>query len=110
MVFDLEESVSLHGDSGPYVLYAYARTQSLLKNIKNEPKTEVKNIELTPEEREVLRFLEQFNFITLQSAQGLAVNNLTEYLVKLSKSFNHFYETHPILGSKQEKFRVDLTK
>lgn len=111
MVFDLEESVSIHGDSGPYVLYCYARTQSVLKNVSEERKSakNIKKDKLTPEEREVLRTLEQFSSIVYQAALELHPQTLVNYLLRLARGFNHFYEFHPILKSEHEDFRVALT-
>lgn len=34
IAFDIEKSISLHGDTGPYVLYVYARIRSLLAKAK----------------------------------------------------------------------------
>src|SRR5258708_35573284 len=62
IVFDLDQSVSLQGDSGPYIQYTYARTQSLLHNPAAKGDYELKIEVLEEEERQVLRLLEQFNF------------------------------------------------
>lgn len=143
IVYDLEESVSLHGDTGPYVLYVFARIQSILRKageknraneieaeedleelqeeeiaqeknqelrIKNQGKQkEVGKIEnLESEEREVLRQLEYFELITEKATNNFAPNELTKYLLNLCKSFNSFYEKHPVIGAKSEDFRLKL--
>lgn len=165
IVYDVEESVSLHGDTGPYVLYVYARIMSLLKKAgsknraqpsltasagkqktdranpteaveedyesENEiiaqetsslvtrdslksskskltSKREVEERELEPEEREVLRQLEYFEFIAEKAADNFQPNELTKYLLNLTKAFNLFYEKLPVISSKQEAFRLKL--
>lgn len=120
IAFDIKQSVSLQGDSGPYVQYTFARTHSLVskwfmvngKQLKEDhkPKTinDKPNIEL--EEREVLRLLEYFEETVEKASKNLEPSQLAEYLLKLSKAYNLFYQKFPILGSKQEKFRLFLTK
>lgn len=109
--FDIKQSISLQGDSGPYVLYANARVNSLLKtsslkNIKFEPG----NIKLEQEERSILRQLEYFNLVASKAADNFQPSELTTYLLKLAKAFNHFYEIYPVIGSEKESFRLSLVK
>lgn len=106
---DIEQSVALHGDSGPYLLYTYARINSILTKaltIKPEAKT---TSELEPEEREVLRQIDYFEAITERAATELSPNDLANYLLNLAKSFNQFYEKHPVLGSKKQDLRLKIT-
>lgn len=123
-IIDLEKSVSLQGDSGPYVQYSFARTQSLLKHVgksgssslvassleeKNQkPVTRIQQLE--SEEREVLRWLEYFELMVEQAASELRPNLIGEYLINLSKAFNLFYQKYPIVKSKESFFRLALTR
>lgn len=130
MVYDLEESVSIHGDTGPYVIYVYARIMSLLskaglKNRANEIEADEVTEELQEEEiaqkefkkpetieaqeREVLRQIEYFEFIVKKATDNFQPNEITKYLLNLCKAFNLFYEKMPVLGSKQEEFRILLS-
>lgn len=109
ILLDLKQAVALHGDSGPYLLYTYARINSILVKaitIKAELKT---TAELEPEEREVLRQLDYFEAIVDRAAVELSPNDLATYLLNLAKSFNQFYEKHPVLGSKKQDLRLKLT-
>jgi arginyl-tRNA synthetase len=106
--FDVEQSVALHGDSGPYLLYTYARINSILQKalaIKPEAKT---STDLEPEEREVLRQIDYFEAIAERAAIELSPNDLANYLLNLAKSFNQFYEKHPVLGSKKQDLRLKI--
>lgn len=110
MVFDLEESVSLDGDSGPYIQYTFARIQSVLKNAKAEGKIEHEITLPDTEERQLLRFLMYFQEIVEQAAFSLHPNVLASYLVDLSRLFNLFYQKSRIIGSEKEAFRLKLSE
>ncbi len=109
ILLDLKQAVALHGDSGPYLLYTYARINSILEKsltVKAEAKTTITDLE--SEEREVLRQLDYFDPIVERAATDLSPNDLAAYLLNLAKSFNQFYEKHPVLGSKKQDFRLKL--
>ncbi|MCR4305791.1 MAG: arginine--tRNA ligase [Candidatus Daviesbacteria bacterium] len=132
MVFDLEESVSLDGDSGPYVQYTFARIQSVLKNSSDSPSTvipakagihtnivygspigsgmTIENIQLDKEERMILRTLMYFQEIVEQAALTLHPNILASYLIDLARLFNLFYQKSRIIGSEKEAFRLKLSE
>lgn len=111
ITFDINQSINLQGDSGTYVLYTYARTQSLLKMVKmTEFLVRPNQQKISLEEREVLRQLEYFEFFVERSAQNLQPNELCTYLLNLSKSFNLFYQKWPIIKSQEQEFRLALTK
>lgn len=133
IAFDIEKSVSLQGDSGPYLLYAYARIVSLVNRAsENEAKKEGEqaqdggiaqgtveigkvgkfgeSVNLEVEEREILRLLEFFDFYAQKAASEFKPNELTQYLLNLAKSFNLFYEKYPILGSEKQELRMLISK
>lgn len=116
IALDIKQSVALHGDSGPYLLYTYARINSILEkaqdkqSLPEDKKAEAKTsvTELEPEEREVLRQLDYFEPIAERAATDFSPNDLANYLLNLSKAFNQFYEKHPVLGSKKEDLRLKI--
>lgn len=107
IAFDIQKSISLQGDSGPYVQYAYVRTQSVLEKSKKKAIYPGKP-KLNDEERKLLRQIEYFNLIVTSAANELRPNELCEYLLDLAKAFNLFYQKHSILGSDEEEFRLLL--
>lgn len=109
MVFDLEESVSLDGDSGPYVQYTYARIQSVLKNAKKESKKKYDKISLDDQERKIARQLLYFRDYVEEVATIYHPNLLATYLIELSKLYNLFYQKSRIIGSEHEDFRLKLS-
>ncbi len=108
MVFDLEQSISLEGDSGPYVQYTYARIQSLLKKSK-QTEADFENPEIEGYEREVLRQLLYFQEIVDAASSAMHPNLLTQYLIDLARAYNLFYQKCRIIGSEKEAFRVKLS-
>ena len=116
MVFDLEESVSLEGDSGPYIQYTYARIQSVLRNANVIP-TKVGihtnnfgDIELDAEERAILRSLLYFQETVEQAAATLHPNLLASYLIELARLYNLFYQGSRIIGSQKQDFRLKVSE
>lgn len=111
IVFDLEKSVSLQGDSGSYLQYTYARIQSLL----NKAEVEVKDLQddslkLEPEERMLLIRLGYFASVIQSAAGEYRPNTICEYLIDLAKDFNLFYQKYRIIESPEKFFRLKLTK
>ncbi len=115
MVFDLEESVSLEGDSGPYIQYTYARIQSVLKKSSVIRQSRIhtnsfENIELDGEERAILRSLLYFQETVEQAATALHPNLLASYLVELARLYNLFYQGSRIIGSEKQDLRLKLSE
>lgn len=117
--FDIEKSVSLDGDSGPYLIYTYARCQSVLKKTPND-KLQIPNVnteEIHTEEKEVLRHLLYFKEYIEEAATTYSPSTITRYLTDLAQLYNAFYAKYHILPSEsdtevtpeQSAFRVFLT-
>lgn len=114
IIFDFEESVSFDGNSGPYLQYTYARTQSVLakSQISNLQSQIYEGLPLQTEERDVLRLLARFPEIVQEAAERLSPNVLCTYLFDLAQAFNVFYQKCPILKAEGEigEFRLSLTE
>ena len=108
--FDFEESISIEGNSGPYLQYTYVRTQSVLNKAQEVGSGELRTDSLVTEEKDLLRFLTQFPYHVEIAASEFAPNLLCNYLFELSQKFNLFYQKHKIIGSEDEAFRLELTK
>lgn len=116
VTFSFDESISLNGNSGPYLQYTYVRTQSVLNKSQatsNKSQTNQANISLSVEEVNVLRLLSKFSEIVSESGQRYSPNLLASYLFALCSSFNLFYQKHSILDPKEGEevasFRLSLT-
>lgn len=103
IAFDLQESISFEGNSGPYLQYTYVRTQSVFRKAQMENvKWKMENLQassydMQPSELDLLRLLVKFNDVVQQAAEKMAPNILCNYLFILAQSFNLFYQKLPIL-------------
>lgn len=105
IVFDMNTSVALHGDSGPYLQYTYARLRRLLTKSEAAGPSGVADaagaadlVELKSEdELRLMRKMFQFPDQVQKSVEELTMNNLTEYLFEFSNLANRFYEGEQIL-------------
>lgn len=109
IAFDLKESINTNGDSGPYLLYAYARCKSVLRKANISDVSNLSNLsdlELNDDERLVARLIMQFPDIVKAAADNYAPNTLCTYLFQLAQAFNVFYGKNPIVGDEK---RIALT-
>ena len=110
VVFDVNEAVSLHGNSGPYLQYAYARARSILVKSKAPPlqSTENGSIKLTEAERALVRKLSAYNGVVAMASRELLPHQIATYLHELAQEFNRFYEKNHVIGSDREAERITL--
>ncbi len=108
IIFDPKKFISFEGDTGPYIQYSYARASSILKKTKNQDKFKVYNLET--KELELVKKLAQFPEVVMASYKSLAPSLLANYSYQLAQIFNEFYHACPVIGSKQEAFRLALVQ
>jgi len=107
IIFDIEKSVSTEGDSGVYLQYAYARTNSLLE--KADQKIDIN----APRENthEVERLLYRFPEVVERAGREYTPHYITTYLTELAGSFNNFYAHEQIIDDSPESpYRLAITK
>lgn len=111
VIFDFEKSISLLGDSGPYLQYAHARACSVLRKAQEE-KVEA-SIDLKPEEISNLeKTLVLFPESVSRAASLYAPQYLITYLTLLASSFNAHYAKNIIVDAKSadSPYQVALTE
>ncbi|MFH1585641.1 MAG: arginine--tRNA ligase [archaeon] len=108
IVFDLKKFVSFEGDTGPYILYSYARASSILRKAEREEKFKIG--ELHDKELELVKKLLQFPDIVLSAYNHLNPSLIATYAYQLSQNFNEFYHTCPVIGSEEEAYRLALVE
>ncbi len=113
IVFDWDKIINLKGNSGPYLQYAFARTQSVLE--KSDERIKVPQVDfngLQEIEKTLLKKLFHFNEIVEQATKTFSPNLICNYIFDLSQSFNLFYNEVSILKAdtkEQKNFRLALT-
>lgn len=108
IVFDPKEWVSFEGNSGPYLMYSYARTQSILTKCQEQSyfsSTEHLNTLTHESERELLRALYDFNKTALYAAENYKPSTLAHHLFGMCKSFNRFYVEVSVLKAENDQVR-----
>ncbi|MBU0618657.1 arginine--tRNA ligase [Patescibacteria group bacterium] len=107
VIFSFKESISLQGNSGPYLQYTYARCRSVLQKTKiTDYRLPITDYSANSEELAILRWFYRYPETVLAAAQELAPNQIANYLYELAQRFNTFYNNHRIVGS---DFRLTLT-
>jgi len=109
ITFDWQQALSFEGDSGPYLQYSYARASSILKKAKKKS-GKLQIPELKEQELALIKKLLQFPEIINQAYKQLAPHIIANYSFELSQSFNEFYHSCPVIGSKEENFRLSLVQ
>ncbi len=100
-VFNPKESISFEGETGPYVQYAHARINSILKKSKGLFGEVDYSLLKNPLEQEIITKLSKYPEVVAQAADGYKPSLVARYLLELAKSFNEFYHECPILKAKE---------
>ncbi len=111
IIFDPEKSLSLEGDSGPYIQYALVRALSVLRTAEEKGKNinaPVLTQDIPSEPYVLMRMLARFPDITTQAQKHLAPNILVTYLTQLASQWNSFYANNQIIGGKYEGYSLRL--
>lgn len=99
--YDPETFLSFEGFSGPYVLYAYARARSILRQVAELP-TSLGEVELSEIELALLRKLIRLPEIMAKAANDIAPHLVCNFVFEVAQSFNQFYSEKPVLTETDE--------
>lgn len=108
IVFDPEKSLSLEGDSGPYVQYALVRAHALLAKAK-EAGIEGGSDDAPAQATELERLLVHYAAVVERAARELEPHYLTTFLTELASAFNSWYAAEKVIGGERPRFGVLLT-
>ncbi len=116
MLFNPEESIDFNGNTGPFILYTYARIQSVLRKAKsqgiqwNDISQAVSPI---GKEIELIKKISSFSEVVAESSKTYSPAIIANYAYDLVKEFNQFYHDFTILGEAnlaQKQFRLRLAE
>jgi arginyl-tRNA synthetase len=99
IAFDMESSLRLEGDTGPYLLYSYARASRILvKSGVKEPTIarEAAAKLQQPKELTLLKLLSTYDKAVLEAERYLSPKEVATYSHLLAATFNEFYEAVPV--------------
>jgi arginyl-tRNA synthetase len=102
IVFDPEKSLSLDGDSGPYLQYALVRAISILTTAGKKGSSED-----APDEAYLLeRLITRFPAVAARAEVEHAPHHIAQYLTQLAGEWNSFYAAHRIIGGEHEAYNL----
>lgn len=107
IAFDVAETVSLQGNSGPYIQYAHARACSILA--KADAAGDTRQI-CDASERQLLQKLSEFPEVIEKAAREYLVHGICNYLYELAQEFNRFYEHNRVIGDERQALRLALVE
>jgi len=107
MLFDPKQAIRFEGDTGPYLLYSYARASSILRKAQYDG-ADTMSEELASDEIRLIKKIGQFPSIAAISYEKLSPAFMAAYAFELSQIFNEFYHKCQVIGSDQEAFRLRL--
>ncbi len=103
-IFEVEKFADLEGKTGPYLLYSTIRMKSLLNRAKDLRKEEVKEI-TTQSEKDIILTLLNLSQVLNKSLDARSLNDIAEYIYKLTSQYNKFYSEHKIITEENTDIR-----
>ena len=104
ILFDPEASVDFNGNTGPFIQYAYARIQSLLRKVEGELRL-VPELNLVDKEKEILKHLSSYPVLIKTAGEQYSPALVANYLFDLVKLFNSFYQNVSVFGEQDQKLQ-----
>jgi len=101
ILFDKKKSISFEGETGPYLLYSYARINSIIKKHKGKVKKVKLSLLNKKEEIEIIKKLNEFEDLVKEIGKNYKIHLLCRYLLDLAQLFNEFYHKYPVLKAEQ---------
>jgi arginyl-tRNA synthetase len=118
IVFDIKESISLSGNSGPYLLYTYARINSIVKKARKpayrtgRQKNNKANADFSSltkkQEHELIFKLAKYPETVKRAGENYDPSDLAKYLFELAQEFNNYYHSVPILKTEEKTMAARL--
>lgn len=100
-----EESLSMEGETGPYLQYSLVRAKKILEKAKETPRIG----KLEGEEFEMAKKMAKFPEV-VKSAANLRPHMIANYAYELASLFSKFYEKCPVVGDEKEKERLAMVQ
>jgi arginyl-tRNA synthetase len=110
IIYDPAESVSIEGNSGPYLQYAYARAKSILKKVEQTNEHNIDGVSLNSGERSLLRKMGEFIEVIEKASIEFMPHQVCTYLYELAQTFNRFYEQNRVIDDERQGLRIMLVE
>ncbi len=104
ILFDPEASVDFNGNTGPFIQYAYARIQSLIRKVEGELQLNL-DLNLVDKEKEILKHLSTYPTLIRTAGEQYSPALVANYLFDLVKLFNSFYQNVSVFGEQDQELQ-----
>lgn len=111
-IFDPEKFADLEGKTGPYLLYSTIRMKSLLTKGQNLELGKITKFK-TETERDIALTVLRLPIVLNKALDSRSLNDITEYIYKLTSLYNKFYSENKILIEEDKELQTSwltLTK
>lgn len=109
MTFNPKESIDFNGNTGPFIQYAYARIQSVLRKAAEtglaKPEKLDRSISLTTKEEGLIQMIADFENVVRQAGTDYNPAAIANYAYDLVKEYNQFYHDYSILREQNAGLR-----
>jgi len=107
IVFDTEESLRFEGDTGPYLLYSYARARRILDKTEGSPRVDITSASKlsTPVEKRLVKQISMLDKALETANEFLSPREVAKYAHELAVTFNEFYESVPVNKERDTSLR-----
>lgn len=103
MVFNPEESIDFNGNTGPFILFNYVRTKSVMKKYGGELELDkIQNLSLSEKEIQLIFKLNEYPKVLAQAGQDFSPAIIANYCFELAKDYSQFYAASPILKEENQ--------
>lgn len=112
-VFNLEDFAKFDGKTGPYIQYAIARINSILRKAEDKGLKSGKIVISNAEERNLILKISQLNTAVMRAHNEKEPSIISEYVYALAQLFSVFYNASPILSEENPELsasRLALAK
>ena len=112
MMFNPEESIDLNGNTGPFIQYTYARTQSILRKQSAKGTIEIET-EVEKSELDIIKHLAGLPEMITEAGKNQSPALVSNYTYELVKLYNSFYQSVSIFkeeDDKKQNLRLLLTQ
>ena len=103
-IFEIDKFSEIEGKTGPYLLYSTIRMKSLLEKSKDLPKNKITKFKTNTEADITLQIL-NLPLVLDKSLELKSLNEITEYLFKLTSLYNKFYSENKILTEEDNELQ-----
>ncbi len=107
IVFDFYDALRFQGDTGPYLLYSYARARRILDKTEGKPAIDEKSAArlTSPKELKLAKQMSMLDLSAETAEEFLSPKEIARFAHELAVAFNDFYESVPVNKEEDPQLR-----